>query len=169
MECLSILAAAAAGAAAAADVLPSEWLLGDLQTYDYTGMALTHFICRYCKWSAAADPGLQMQRDLVWLDISFNNLAAPYNILPAQWDELPLVTLKVRLYWANNRADIHMHLARWQAGKIFGQWLWWTSPAQCTFSCYMSRTVCQGLQWPSTACPVSALRHGGTLIYTCKM
>jgi len=80
-------------------VLPSEWLLGDLQTYDYTGMALTHFICRHCKWSAAADPGLQMQRDLVWLDISFNNLAVPYNILPAQWDELPLVTLKVQWQW----------------------------------------------------------------------
>lgn len=78
-----------------ADLLPSSWTLGDAGPPVYSGMALTHFICRNCKWSAAADPGLQFQRDLTWIDISYNPLAAPYDTLPSLWDELPLVTLKV--------------------------------------------------------------------------
>jgi hypothetical protein len=36
-----------------------------------------------------------MQRSLEWIDISGNPLAAPYNTLPADWNTLPLVALKV--------------------------------------------------------------------------
>lgn len=60
-------------------------------------MDLTHLICRSCKWSAAADPNLRWQRNLEWIDISLNNLTAPGNTLPQSWEELPLVTIKVRV------------------------------------------------------------------------
>lgn len=76
--------------------LPTEWTLGTPPTY--AGMNLTHFQCRFCSWSAAADPGLQFQRQLVWLDISYNPVAQVAGIatLPDVWRELPLIALKVR-------------------------------------------------------------------------
>lgn len=79
-----------------ADLLPTEWTLGGATGPSvYTGMNLTHFICRECRWSAASDPGLAMQRSLEWIDISLNPLAAPYDTLPLDWHVLPLVALKV--------------------------------------------------------------------------
>jgi hypothetical protein len=78
-----------------AEALPAEWVLGDAAgPVIYTGMQLTHFICRNCKWTAAADSSLAMQRDLQWIDISYNPLGAPAT-LPPDWADLPLVAIKV--------------------------------------------------------------------------
>jgi hypothetical protein len=80
----------------AAEQLPDEWVFGSATAPIFTGMALTHFICRHCQWGAAADTGLRWQQNLKWLDIS-NPLVTP-STLPNVWDELPLETLKVRRY-----------------------------------------------------------------------
>jgi hypothetical protein len=78
-----------------AAALPAEWVLGTAAgPVIYTGMQLTHFICRNCKWTAAADSGLAMQRDLQWIDISYNPLGSTQT-LPPDWADLPLVAIKV--------------------------------------------------------------------------
>jgi alkylhydroperoxidase family enzyme len=76
-----------------ADTLPVEWTLGDPPMY--TGLDLTHLICRNCKWSAAADANLAYMQNLEWLDISYNPLAEAARTLPQTWDMLPLVAVKV--------------------------------------------------------------------------
>lgn len=86
-----------------ADYLPPAWLriLNPLALY--TGMNLTHFTCRKCKWSAALSSAYAGQVHLKWLDVSFNppptdRLGANLDVyLPSSLETLGLEVLKVSL------------------------------------------------------------------------
>lgn len=77
------------------DPWPAEWTVGT-PTLPLGLRALEQFMCRACAWERAADPGFAALTSLAWLDISFNQLAAGANVLPAAWDVLPLLALKAR-------------------------------------------------------------------------